>query len=292
MSVFAVVVTYNPCLDTLKELLQALLPQVHAVTIIDNNSTVNINMWLEQQQLATVSIQSLTTNKGIATAHNKGIQWAMEQQAEFVLLMDQDSIPAPDMVSKLLNSIQQDNNIAAVGPKYLDIKGSHQSPFVKLIGRKLHRIACADNEVVAVDHLVSSGSLISTAALHKIGTMEEQLFIDYVDTEWCLRAIYKGYALLGVGAAQMAHSIGDQQVSVFGRKLAVHSPLRQFYVIRNGLWLLRQPWVSWQWRCMDIQRLFLIYITYSLFIGKRFNNWQMMSKGIWRAITGKMGAYK
>ncbi len=292
MSVFAVVVTYNPCLDTLKELLHALVPQVDAVTMIDNNSTANIDTWLEQQQLETVSIQSLTSNKGIATAHNKGITWAREQQAEFVLLLDQDSIPANDMVAELLTVMKKDTNIAAVGPKYLDIKGSHQSPFVKLIGRKLHRIACADNEIVAVDHLVSSGSLISMAALHNIGDMQEQLFIDYVDTEWCLRAIHKGYALFGVGAAQMAHSIGDQQVSIFGRKLAVHSPLRQFYVVRNGLWLLRQPWVSWHWRYMDIQRLFLIYITYSLFIGKRLQNWQMMNKGIWQAITGKMGAYQ
>jgi len=292
MTVFSIVVTYNPCLDTLKELLHALVPQVHAVKIIDNNSTVNVSAWLEQQQLATVSVQSLTTNKGVATAHNKGIQWAQAQQAEFVLLMDQDSIPAPDMVAKLLNTLQQDSNIAAVGPKYRDIKGSHQSPFVKLVGCKLCRMACADHEVVAVDHLVSSGSLISMTALQKVGVMQEQLFIDYVDTEWCLRAVHKGYTLLGVGAAQMTHSIGDQQVSIFGRKLAVHSPLRQFYVIRNGLWLLRQPWVSWHWRCMDIQRLFLIYITYSLFVGKRLQNWQMMNKGIWQAITRKMGPHK
>ena len=292
MSVLAVVVNYNTCLETLQSLLQSLVVQVDAVTIIDNNSTANIGTWLGQQQLETVSIQSLTSNKGIATAHNKGIRWAREQHAEFVLLLDQDSIPALDMVDKLLTAIQKEPNIAAVGPKYLDIKGNHKSPFVKLIGCKLHRIACADHEMVAVDHLVSSGSLISMAALHKIGGMQEQLFIDYVDTEWCLRAIHKGYALFGVGAAQMAHSIGDQQVSIFGRKLAVHSPLRQFYVIRNGLWLLRQPWVSWRWRCMDIQRLFLIYITYSLFIGKRFQKWKMMNKGIWRAIIGKMETYK
>jgi len=293
MSVFAVVVTFNPCFDVLKALLQALVPQVHAVMVVDNNSTENVGAWLDKQQLDTVSIQNLSSNKGIATAHNNGIFWAKEQQgSEFVLLLDQDSIPAVDMVNKLLTAIQKGTNIAAVGPKYLDIKDVHKSPFVKLIGCKLHSVACADHEVVAVDHLVSSGSLISIAALHSIGGMQEQLFIDYVDTEWCLRAIHRGYALCGVGAAQMEHSIGDEQVSIFGRKVALHSPLRQFYIIRNGLWLLRQSWVSWSWRFMDIKRLLIIYIIYSLFVGKRLQNWQMMNKGIWQAVIGKVGVYK
>lgn len=294
MGVVAVIITYNPCLESLTELLKAIIPQVNSVVIVDNNSSNNIVDWTTQEKID-VKVKKLNENKGIAVAQNLGIKWARSQQAEFVLLMDQDSIPAPDMVKQLLSVIQKESNkntpIAAVGPNYLDIKGSHRPPFVKLINSKLHRLACQDNEIVNVDHLISSGCLISMKSLDVIGEMEEKLFIDYVDTEWCLRAINKGYSLLGVGAAKMKHSIGDDFTHCFGRNLPVHSAIRQYYVIRNGLWLISQRWVSHNWRIMDIQRLLLIYIIYSIFIGTKYENWKMMSKGARDAISGKMGKY-
>lgn len=294
MNVTAVIVTYHPCLKSLNDLLNALIPQVHSTVVIDNNSPVNITNWVAQKKLD-ITVHELNENKGIAVAQNLGIKWARRQQAEFVLLMDQDSMPASDMVKQLLFVIQKkpikNKPIAAVGPNYLDVKGNHPPPFVKLINNKLHRLACQDNEIVNVDHLISSGCLISMQSIDKVGEMEEKLFIDYVDTEWCLRALNKGYSLFGVGSAKMKHSIGDDFRYCFGRNLPVHSALRQYYIIRNGFWLLSQRWVSHNWKIMDIQRLLLIYITYSFFIGTRCQNWKMMSKGIWDAMTGKMGKY-
>ena len=109
-----------------------------------------------------------------------------------------------------------------------------------------------------VDHLSSSGCLIAMDALAEVGGMEDRLFIDYVDTEWCLRAIYKGYSLFGVGSACMQHDLGDAFVNLFSRTVPVHSSLRYYYLIRNGLWLLRQPWVSSAWKIMDTRRFTLI----------------------------------
>ena len=292
----AIIVTYHPCIKSLKKLLSALGSQVDLSIIIDNGSSKKSQKEIAKFKSTNTANLLLTENKGIAVAQNLGIKWARSQQAEFVLLMDQDSIPAPDMVKQLLSAIQNESikntPIAAIGPNYSDIKGSHRSPFVKLINSKLHRITCQDNEIVNVDHLISSGCLISIKSLDEIGEMEEKLFIDYVDTEWCLRALNKGYSLFGVGAAKMKHSIGDDFTYIFGRNLPVHSAIRQYYIIRNGFWLMRQPWVSHNWRIMDIQRLLLIYITYSIFIGTRYKNWKMMSKGISDAISRKMGKYE
>ena len=195
------------------------------------------------------------------------------------------------MVNELMLVIKSKDRIAAVGSNYSDVKGLCASPFVKCEGVSLKRISCNTGDVVEVDHLISSGCLVSMDALKEIGYMEEKLFIDYVDTEWCLRAIHKGYSLLGVGSAHMQHDLGDEFVHLFGRTLPVHSPLRHYYLIRNGIWLLRQSWVSNRWRIMDTRRLFLIYIVYSFFVGKKFQNWKMMSLGIWHGLTGKMGCY-
>jgi rhamnosyltransferase len=90
----------------------------------------------------------------------------------------------------------------------------------------------------------------------------------------------------------MQHDLGDDFVSLFGRTITVRSSLRYYYLIRNGLWLLRQPWVPSAWRVMDACRLVLIYIVYSVFVGTKLMNWKMMTTGIWDGMTGKMGRYE
>ena len=73
----AVVVTYQPELQVLDQLLDALLPQVESVVIIDNWSKFDLVTWNNQRQTNTVGVVLPGDNEGIAAAHNKGIQWAL-----------------------------------------------------------------------------------------------------------------------------------------------------------------------------------------------------------------------
>lgn len=291
--IVAVIVSYNPEPLKINQLISVLMPQVNAAIIVDNASKVDISNWDVFQNNQKLHCLKLTENFGIAKAQNIGITWAQAQGCSYVLLLDQDSLPSVDMVAELLWAIKQKiaegYSAAAVGANYSDIKGQPISPFVKLMGYRLCRIPCDNDEIVAVDHLIASGSLISMAAITKIGFMEEGLFIDYVDTEWCLRAIHNGYSLFGVGAAGMQHNLGDKFILLFGKTIPVHSSFRYYYLIRNGIWLLRQPWISNNWQLMDMRRLVLIYIAYSLFISPRYKNWKMMTLGLWHGFKGKMG---
>src|SRR5690606_36905073 len=108
----------------------------------------------------------------------------------------------------------------------------------------LKRVDCNEDECVDVDHLISSGCLISLDAIEKIGTFEESLFIDYVDTEWCWRARRKGFRLLGVGSAHMKHNLGDDEFIAFGQPRTLHAPFRLYYQMRNRYWMTLQPWVG------------------------------------------------
>jgi rhamnosyltransferase len=90
----------------------------------------------------------------------------------------------------------------------------------------------------------------------------------------------------------MTHDLGDGVATFFGRNLPVHSPLRYYYMLRNGVWVLRQPWIGWRWRVIDIRRLFLMYVVFSFFVGDRFKNWKMMSLGLFHGLCGRMGKYK
>ena len=242
-----------------------------------------------------MSFYCLGGNFGVAEAINYGIDKAYSFKTTHVVLFDQDSLPAPDMVERLFNNykkmVSQGIKVAAVGPRYSDPRFGNASPFIRLKGLRLLRADCTGLLPVPVDFLVSSGCLIEMQSINEIGLMQTSLFIDYVDVEWGLRAGKKGYQCFGICDAYMQHYLGEAPLTFFGRNIPVHSPLRHYYQCRNAVWLYRQSWVPIAWKIVDGYRLVFKYIVYSLFTDQRFAHWTMMTRGLWHGLTGKMGVY-
>jgi len=292
----AIVVTYNPGLDRLAELLDAILSQVSRIVVVDNGSSVDIPAWVAGRGYRDVRVTPLGLNKGIATAHNIGIGYAKEIGAEYVVLLDQDSLPAPDMVEKLRTAVEskvkEGYAVAAAGPRYADERMQNPPPFIRVKGLSICRQLCDNaSSIVEVDYLISSGCLLSLAALNAVGDMQEDLFIDYVDIEWGLRAKGLGFQSFGVCAAKMDHNLGDQPFVFMSKRIPSHSPLRHYYHFRNAIWLYRRHWVPLHWKCADGIRLLLKYGFYSLYAKPRFEHLHMMTLGIWHGLLGRMGRF-
>ena len=113
VSIVAIVVTYFPDFVGLKKQLDILLPQVSGVMIIDNGSLYESSVWNTIKPFENVEVCFFSDNQGIASAQNYGIKKAKESGVEFVLLMDQDSIPASDMVDRLLLTATEKEKVAA-----------------------------------------------------------------------------------------------------------------------------------------------------------------------------------
>lgn len=291
--VVAVVVTYQPALNILGQLLDALVPQVASVVIVDNGSHFDLAAWNSERNSGAVELLRLGENRGVASAQNAGVQWARSRGAGFVLLMDQDSIPATDMVKKLASSISERPFPAAAGPRYLDARQDNPPPFLRVRGLRVERSGCpAEESVVPVDYLIASGCLIPMPVLDTVGGMRDDLFIDYVDIEWGLRARHHGFQSYGVCSARMQHSLGDEPVSFFGKSIPVHSPLRHYYHFRNAVLLYKEPWVPLNWKLVDGWRLCLKYVFYSLFAKPRLSHWRMMTLGVWCGLVGKAGKFE
>ncbi|MCK4838273.1 MAG: glycosyltransferase family 2 protein [Desulfobulbaceae bacterium] len=293
LGVVAIVVTYQPVLGVLEQLLEELIPQVESVVLVDNGSHADLVAWNNARQTNTVEVLSLGENMGISAAHNVGIQWARDRRAEFVLLMDQDSIPAPDMVEKLVSAISELPSLAAAGPRYLDERQANPPPFIRVRGLTLERCSCTtDNSVVPVDYLISSGCLIPMSVMDKVGVMRDDFFIDYVDIEWGLRARHQGFQSYGVCSAHMQHSLGDDPIKFLGKKIPLHSPLRHYYHFRNAMLLYKESWVPLNWKLLDGWRLCLKYGFYSLFAKPRMAHLRMMTLGLWHGMVGETGKFK
>lgn len=295
--VSAVIVSFQPDLSALQHLIEALQPQVDDVVLVDNGSDADVPTWAKAHfKTPTLHVIGLGKNLGIAAAQNVGLTHVEKLGAPCVILFDQDSCPAPDMVQLLHNVVieRQKNgeSIASVGPRFIDDRLDNPPPFVRIRGIQYQRQTCTTpNAVVPVDYLIASGCLIPMSTIHTVGNMQEDLFIDYVDIEWGLRAKAHGFASYGVCAAHMRHTLGDRPITFAGRQYPARSSLRHYYMFRNAIWMYRQRGLPLNWKVADAWRLLLKYGFYLLFDKPRLTSWHMVHKGLWHGLQKKMGKF-
>jgi len=289
-AVCAVIVTWHAELALLDAAVQAVLPQVGGLVIVNHgNQEPGFDAWTAQIQGA--HYLHHPDNPGLAAGFNRGIEYARAHGFEFVLLLDQDSIIATNMVSTLWNAyhtLSAHASIAAVGPQFIDRRSGIPSPFVRFGFFCNRKQMGGPGQQIACDFLISSGSLIPLAVLEQVGMMDEALFIDNIDMDWCMRASAQGYTLYGICDARMHHAIGTRlQPSRwhFGGRI-IHPPARLYYFTRNRIWLYRRPHVPWKWITQDIPRLLAKFIWMSLLTPPRRANARAMLRGGWHGICG------
>ena len=269
-STAAAIVAYNPNLALLTSVLRAIGPQVDAVLVVDNTEH-------PQQVRATAALCAaegasydwLGRNLGIGAAHNVAIQWASVRGDTWLVLLDQDSIAAPDMVQALgqvmLLRRAAGEHLAAVGPCYGYKHGRVDSFFIQFqlpLWKRFYAEKLPPGSVIRTDCLISSGTLFATDALQAVGPMRSDLFIDHVDTEWFLRAAAQGWHAYGVRDAVMTHALGEGTLKLWigrWRNYPLHVPERYYYTFRNSLKLYREQHAGIPWMLFDFARLVAIF---------------------------------
>ncbi|MCH7481067.1 MAG: glycosyltransferase family 2 protein, partial [Chloroflexi bacterium] len=211
-NVCAVVVTMNPD-PSLYDRLQELSNQVSQIVVVDNGSLDLGKHAL--QDITKLHLIKNPHNRGIATALNQGFDKAIELGYEWVLTLDQDSRPDKGMLSSMqiaLAAAENSEKIAIIAPIIVDLGGSREARFLsKRSGFLFRRIPCEHVDLINVITVITSGALINVSAFETIGEFREDLFIDYVDTEFCLRARLRGYQILVACQARLMHQFGARK---------------------------------------------------------------------------------
>jgi rhamnosyltransferase len=244
-----------------------------------------------------LALRRLDTNKGIGAAQNQGVALARGMGCRYVLFLDQDSVPQADMVKSLSHTLErlrsEGHKVACVGPRVRFPGSGDLSVFARPGWIRQRRTPCRDVEMaIECDFLISSGSLIPLDVIDVVGGMEEDLFIDQVDTEWCFRARSKGYCVYGACGAILEHSLGETIHRIWmgrWRRLPRHKPLRYYYIFRNTLLLSGRSYVSVRWILSQVKWLTALFLAYGLFAWPRTGELPMMVKGIVHGIRGVTG---
>ncbi|MFE4110520.1 glycosyltransferase family 2 protein [Kosakonia sp. YIM B13611] len=249
LSVIAVIVTFNPLVSNLSYLVSHLQSQKCRIIIVDNGSNNVKDIFKLVKDYGNTEILPLAENVGIAAAQNIGIRHGLNHGGDFTLLFDQDSNISNDYVELMLKdflSLKRISRIAALGPTLQDSRYNKIYPVIRLSNHGFRTKITpntSSTQPVEVTCIIASGSLIDNAIFNASTLMDEALFIDYVDTEWCLRIINLGFKIFVTPNVIMQHAIGDAHIQIFTFVVPVHSVWRRYYRVRNGVLMLKMAHV-------------------------------------------------
>lgn len=293
MKLISVIVTYNPNLQNLSKLTEMLSASCTDVVIVDNFSK-NINEL--SALLINAEVVSLRENYGIARAQNTGIKKALELGAKKIFFFDQDSEIDEHFIKNLVSDYNKlegmGGKIAAIGPQFIDKEFGFYAPglIVKNNGL-INKIDISEiAEPVQVGIIISSGSLIPVSVLQDVGFMNEDFFIDYVDTEWCFRALQKGYKIYVSNKAVMYHSVGESTITLLGKTCPVHSAYRRYYRVRNLFLMKNMPHISKAWIFSMLINNCIAQIILFFTQKNKFSYVYYFMLSIWDGIKGKKGS--
>jgi rhamnosyltransferase len=293
--VCAVVVAYHPSHAQLDALIGSLKGQVGRVVVVDNTDRLE-GRWHPAPGLEHfVHLIRLDDNLGVGCAQNVGARSAVAGGARYVLLLDQDSLPTPGMLDQLLRGLllTQVNDVyppLVAGPVLVDQVTSERSDFLPS-----DDVACCSDSslsVVATRLTVASGMLIDVRAFDLVGYMREDYFIDWIDIEWVMRLHQMGYFSVGVRGAELKHNEGEVLRSIWfipNKKIPYHQPFRNYYRVRNQLFIFRDLAVPFSYKLRRVLGLIKYLIYFSFFADRRLARLRFMLLGFWHGLLDRRG---
>jgi GT2 family glycosyltransferase len=214
--VISVILNTNRCQDTLEclaSLARGTYPN-HHVIVLDNASTDG-SVEAIRSQFPQVELISLERNLGYTGNNNVGIRAAMEQGADWVFVLNEDTVVAEDCLEKLVAAAEGDSEVGIVGP----LVYHHDEPTViQSAGGTLDRRWFAvhlglneedhgqyDRPPYTVDYISGCAILVRRRVIEQIGGLDERLFYYWEETDWCTRAREHGWKVLLVPQARLWH---------------------------------------------------------------------------------------
>lgn len=298
LTITAIAIAFFPNRQIITKTIKSICKQVDKLLIIDNTpngSNVFKNYTLLDRK-NNIELITLNENVGIAKAQNIGIKRALESKAEFILLSDQDTFYPDNYITKMLEAyskIANKEKIAAIAPDFAELNRGGERQGFMLFDSIFSKRIFPQSGCHEITQVIASGEIIPSEMFNYIGFMNEELFIDWVDFEWCWRARAKGYKIVGCADVIIEHFLGDVIKEVGLKSYSIRSPIRDYYIIRNAIHLaLRSEYINFGMRLYILMKSVKYIIGFTILGKPHWKHFVYSLKGFYHGITKKMGGYK
>ncbi|WP_171248964.1 glycosyltransferase [Acinetobacter brisouii] len=243
-NIIVVIVTYNrktlllKCLSSLR--VQTIQPS--KILIVDNASTdgtvelLKTKGWLDQSNIQLIQLKE---NTGGAGGFATGMQYAFEQGADYVWMMDDDAVPHLTALEEIMRHATPEHIYGSLAVNGEDTAWAT----TLLVENKTVHLKNQVPELVEVQSLPFLGFLTSKEIYQSIDLPDASYFIAADDAEYCMRAQHAGHKIFVCGQSQIEHPKSERyEAHVLGKKITYLNlvPWKRYYDTRNRLLIAKK----------------------------------------------------
>ena len=244
--VFVVLLNYNGADDTvdcLESLKGVTYPNIQVI-VVDNASTDGSAEILHnrQEQYGYIFLQS-NENNGFSAGNNIGIRYALENGADYVLLLNNDTVVEPSFLSMAVEESEHDDSVGLTIGKILYYKepdliwyggGELKQPYNYSIhlGFREKQNKAEFNQQRYVTYATGCYFLLKRHAIETVGLMDEDYFLYCEDTDYSIRMIRSGLKMLYCPQSVIYHKVSAST--------GKGSAFSTYYIARNNIILFRR----------------------------------------------------
>ncbi|MBR1448443.1 MAG: glycosyltransferase [Prevotella sp.] len=249
--------------------------------IVDNS---DLPSFPHNDKVGMMRYMALGENRGIAEAHSRGISALLnEKETAYIILLDQDSRLPDGYPQKMVDEFEKlkkgHPHLAALGPTVV------QKDTGEEYHSAIHQDYRIDDHLVARKDIIASGCCFTANAFRQVGLYENDLFIDFVDTEWCYRAVSKGYAIGITPNVKLYHKVGKKEIHIGRHIVSISAPFRYYYQYRNFIILAGRKYVPMSFKINFGIKFLLRFFYIPLMTKDGWSTWKYMLKGICAGIS-------
>lgn len=244
--VFIILVNWNGWEDTVEclESLEKLAYPNYSVVVVDNNSS-DRSVGHIRNQFSDIRLIESNTNRGYAGGNNLGVEYALAHNADYVWLLNNDTVVDQQALSALVKRMEEDSTIGICGSKLLYY---HQRDTIQALagggynrwfaltdnfGEKQPASTVIDREAIEaeLDFIIGASMLVSRSFLEEVGLLCEDYFLYYEEIDWGIRAGSKFD--LGFAPKSLVYHKEGASIEASNRNKNNKSRLSDYYLVRN-----------------------------------------------------------
>jgi len=231
-----------------------------------------------------IQVVLLPENLGYAGNNNIGIESALDQGAEWVLVLNNDTVLDPSCLSSLIETGEQDSKNGILGPlvyhfdepNVIQSAGGMLGRYWGGIHLGINELDCGQfNSVKEVDWISGCAILVRRGLIEQAGALDPDYFLYWEETEWCIRANRSGWKILHVPNAKIWHKGVKRNFDP--------RPYVTYYMTRNYLFTLAKHKAPFQTRLYAFGEILKTLLSWS--IKPRWKNKRDHRHAMWRGMV-------
>jgi GT2 family glycosyltransferase len=212
------------------------LDYINCQAVLVDNHSVDNTVELVRKRFPAIPIIENSHNLGFAEGNNVGIRYALDNGADYIFLLNDDTVAAPDAISLLVERGEQDSTIGMLGSSvvsYYNHTKEFLGAFVDWSRGLTYQIEYSPNGMGNADHVAGCALMIKAHVAREVGLLDPNYFCYFEDSDWGVRCNRAGYQVVTIFDSKIYHK-GTPDVS------AHESPSLLFYYRRNQSLFMRK----------------------------------------------------